>query len=225
MLYLVTATVIPYWMFWRLITKIPQGNEPCVLMKHAWFSSPRIPMTGLLCSAFCLSHTVCLLPLSLFSFCWFSFTSFIPDALHSGGSGKRLRRERDLPGMSWKEAGQRKNLTPNPTQHLHVQLILVCPRSLARSILPLRRQRTVKLFFPKPASRYVQLFFHILNWILELIRIYGWMALYNLPDSFHSFKLVTCLGCQTFEWWTAFCNYARQTHKCISLILGINMFK
>lgn len=116
------------------------ANEACLifLSSHSLF--------GYLCSVFCLTHTVFLSPLSFFSFCWFSFTSSFPDALHSGGSGKNLRRGKGPPGTSSREARQRKNLTPKPTQHTHVQLILVDPQSLAWSILLLRRQRMVKPF-------------------------------------------------------------------------------
>lgn len=126
-------------MLCRLIINIPQSNEACLQ------AFPPIPMSGFMCSVFCLSHTVFQPPLSFVSFCWFSFTSSFPDALRSEGSGKKPRRGRDHPGMSSREARQRKNQKPNPTQHPHV-LILVVPQSLAWSTLPLRRQMMVKLF-------------------------------------------------------------------------------
>lgn len=157
------------------------------------FSFPPIPLSGFLCSLFCLSVPL----IFLFSFCWFSFTSSFPDALHSGGSGKSLRRGRDPHGMSWREARQMKTLTPNPTQHPHVHLILVHPRTLAWPILPLRRQMMVKPFddsFPNQNPDMCNRSFQILNWILELIRNPGWMVLYNLTHT-----LLPIFSCHSFE--------------------------
>lgn len=179
-------------MFCRLIASIPLSNEPCLLMKHASLSYPPVPLSTCLCSVFL---TLSFFPsyLFFFSFCWFSFTSSSPDALHSGGSERNPRRGKDLPGMSIREARQRKNLTPNPTPHTRVQLILVDSRSLAWSILHLRRQRMVNpfcyiSFFPsKPKYRHVSQEFHILNIIFEWTRNPGRMVLYNLTQTMSLF--------------------------------------